>query len=187
MPKTGKYIIRKPNTSFWYVALRLPKDAPLHILMAYGGRRDLVKSLRTRDEAEAEIRALRYIAQHKALLLAMRNPPRQVVARKWKPNAIHTHNGERFFATDEQLNFFDAGDRVYRTEPNPIEETVVFDRLEADDLVAIDAFVPDAHVPDNVRPRVNPDDILIENYAKALEPRLAKDCRDMWRLPSSSR
>ena len=89
----------------WWIKLRNP-----------AGRTE--KSLGTADKKEAELAALPLIAAHKAALLAAKPRVETVWTREFEPGLHVGLNGEKIYATLDQLHFLD--EVPMRIEPNGV-------------------------------------------------------------------
>ena len=99
----GSYLFQRG--SIWWIRLRSP-----------AGRTE--KSLRTADKKEAELAALPLIAAHKAALLAAKPRVESVWTREFEPGLHVGLNGEKIYATLDQLHFLD--EVPVRIEPNGV-------------------------------------------------------------------
>jgi integrase len=99
----GSYLFQRG--SIWWIRLRNP-----------AGRTE--KSLGTADKKEAELAALPLIAAHKAALLAAKPRVETVWTREFEPGLHVGLNGEKIYATLDQLHFLD--EVPVRIEPNGV-------------------------------------------------------------------
>ena len=99
----GSYLFQRG--SIWWIRLRSP-----------AGRTE--RSLRTADKKEAELAALPLIAAHKAALLAAKPRVESVWTREFEPGLHVGLNGEKIYATHDQLHFLD--EVPVRIEPNGV-------------------------------------------------------------------
>jgi integrase len=99
----GSYIFQRG--SIWWIRLRSP-----------AGRTE--KSLGTADKKEAELAAFPLIAAHKAALLAAKPRVETVWTREFQPGLHVGLNGEKIYATLDQLHFLD--EVPVRIEPNGV-------------------------------------------------------------------
>jgi integrase len=93
-----------------------PASRNLYLRLRNSDGRRYVQSLGTADRREAEIAALPLIAQHKQRLLDARPRVVSIFTREYEPG-LHTGlNGEKIFATADQLHYLD--EVPVRTEIN---------------------------------------------------------------------
>lgn len=110
------YLFRRPGSQNWYLKLQYTGDLAERL-----GRKRIEKSLGTSDRAEAEIRALPLIEQHKRNLLEQQRARDFPVTLQHKLEPGREHHGadgQRIIATDQQLIYLTADGVVGRTESN---------------------------------------------------------------------
>jgi integrase len=104
------YLYQRPGSRNWWIRLQSPNG-------------DKAWSLKTPDRVQAEIKALRIIADHKAALLAAR-PHLVMRPHKLSPGE-YTVEGARVIATEREIIYFKPDGALSRTEPNdPVQQLV---------------------------------------------------------------
>jgi integrase len=145
------YLMKRKGSHNWRIRLQYPGEPVFE------------KSLRTRDEKEAEIVALRdygdKIAVHKARLLAARPRIETAWRHEYKPGL---HDGGRIFATDRELHYLDTDGATTRTTQNggPEHRLVNLERRLGVPYAPIE-------ITDKARPALavkSGDDTLFETY-----------------------
>lgn len=110
------YLFRRPGSQNWYLKLQYTGD-----LAERMGRRRIEKSLGTPNRAEAEIRALPLIEQHKRALFEeqrARDFPIRAT-HKLEPGREHQGaSGERVIATEKELIYLATDGAILRTDSN---------------------------------------------------------------------
>jgi hypothetical protein len=147
----GSYLFQRG--SIWWIRLRSP-----------AGRTE--KSLGSADKKEAELAALPLIAAHKAALLAAKPRVETVWTREFEPGLHVGLNGEKIYATLDQLHFLD--EVPVRIEPNG----VMVHRLVArgpmwahTEFSMLDAAHREAPPPRQKAPTKNgDDDAILDTY-----------------------
>src|SRR4051812_43321356 len=87
--------------------------------LQYPDGKRLERSLRTSDRAEAEIKAMPYIQQHKVRLLEARPGIQFTWQHRYAPGQEHiTPDGERIIADDRELIFLNHNGGIVRKEAN---------------------------------------------------------------------
>jgi integrase len=169
--KHGKhdYLYQRPGSRNWW--LRLQHDG-----------RDIGKSMRTRDQGEAEVRALPVIAEHKARLLEARPRIEPTWQHDYAPGLHVGPDGGRIFATGRELHHLDKEGRTTSTTQNggPAFQLSSVPRLGLTVPVPIE-------VTDKVRPTLaakNADDALFETYLRHANVTgyYEREARTVWAL-----
>ncbi len=170
----SRYLFQRPDSKYWQLKLQSPD-----------GRREI--SLRTTDKAEAEIRAMPFIREHKQKLLANKPTLAPVHIHELEPNREHPGaDGGRIVATDRELIYIDRSGAVFKTAPNGRTGFAFTGRPLT--LAGLARATLEADFGDGpARPTVatkGDDDKIIDTYIghAKLAPHQEREVRAMWQL-----
>jgi integrase len=176
MPKRrhGKhdYLYQRPGSKNWWLRLQF-------------GDRDAGQSLGTPDKAQAEIRALPFVAAHKARLYEARPRIEPIWEHKFAPGREHPgEDGGRIIATDRELVHLDAAGRITSTTPNGGPGWAI---VNLEQRLGLTVPVPIEVITERMRPTVaakNADDNLFEVYLTqaGVTGYFEREARSTWAL-----
>src|SRR3954471_18100162 len=165
MARKTDYLFLREGSRNWQFKLQRPD-----------GKR-LEKSLRTSDRAEAEIKAMPYIQQHKVRLLEARPGIQFTWQHRYAPGQEHiTPDGERIIADDRELIFLNHDGVIVRKETNG---DFAFELPSFRDQKAVVR-----RLNQRERTGTNADDALIETYLKHknISGYYEREARGVWAL-----